>query len=243
MRNWMWSLLVFVVTGVLIWVLNLSFVMTMVVLIPVLIYVFIFGSFMYSFRDSLKPQPIPARGYESRIRETEQKMGELSRDFREIDRFYLKAIPDSTTVAFLHDHEPVFCCLYHFGKKMGCDVVTLYENDFGLTTNNSLDAGMTPRREKDLIQIFPRAGYQQLYEKHMAAHIFLIEKGLRPRYLHPQEFRHHFMQDYRAQGEYIRAYPFWPAMLLFRTVSQYGKKYCLPVPEQFEKGMMKIFNV
>lgn len=242
MKNWMWTLFVFLVTVFLIWVLNLSFFMTMVVVIPVLIYVLIFGSVMYSFRESLRPQPIPSRGYENRIRETEEKMSRLPTDFREIDRFYLKTIPDSTTVAFLHDHEPVFFCLYHFGKKMGCDAVSLYENDFGLTTTNSLDAGMTPRREKDLLQIFPEARYRELFEKHMAAHIFLIEQGLRPFYLHPGEFRHHFMTDYRSQGEYIKSFPFWPLLLLGRTVSQYGKKYCLTVQEQFEKGHITIFH-
>jgi hypothetical protein len=242
MKNWVWSLFVFVVTGALIWYLNLSFFVTILILIPVLIYMFIFGSFMYSFRESLKPESIPLQDYEKRIRETEEKIRLLPMEFREIDRFYLKTVPDSTTIAFLHDHEPVFFCLYHFGKKMGCDVVTLYDNGFGLTTNNSTDAGMTPRREKDLIQIFPGTGYEELYQKHMEAHIFLIDRGLRPIYLAPGEFRHRFMQEYCAQGEYIKTFFFWPAMLLLRTVLQHGKKYCLSIKRQSEKGQIKIFH-
>lgn len=233
---------VFVVTAFLLWHLNLSFMVTMGVLIPVLIYLFIFGSFQYSFRESLRPQPIPGRGYGQRVRETQEKMKGLPPDFREIDRFYLKAIPDSTIFAFLHDHEPVFFCLYHFGKKMGCDVVSLYENGFGLTTNHSLDAGMAPRRNKDLLQIFPGAGYRELFEKHMEAHILLIEKGLRPLYLHPEEFRHHFMRDYRSQGDYIKTFPFWPAQLLLRTVTRYGNKYCFSVQHQMESGNIRIFQ-
>ena len=233
---------VMVVSGGLLWILDLPLVVSMFIIVPVLIYLFIYGSFMYSFRDSLKPEPIPAIGYESRVRETENSMSRLPRDFREIDRFYLKTIPDSTTFAFLNENEPVFFCIYHFGKKMGCDVVTLYENGFGLTTNDSVDGGMAPRREKDLLQIFPNTGYEQLLQKHMDAHIFLIEKGLRPIYLHPGEFRHHFMRDYRAQGDYIRSFFLWPAILLVRTVLQYGRRYCLTIQEQLSKGQIKIFH-
>jgi hypothetical protein len=242
MKNWVWSFFVFAVTAFAIIYLNPSFFVTVLILIPVLIYMFIFGSFMYSFRESLKPVSIPPRRYENRIRETEEKAKRLPRGFREIDRFYLKAIPDSTTFAFLHESEPVFFCLYHFGKKMGLDVVTLYDNEFGLTTNNSVDAGMAPRREKDFIQIFSGANYEKLFQKHMEGHIFLIEKGLRPLYLHPSEFRHHFMKDYRAQGDYIRTFFLWPIILLVRTVSQYGKKYCLSVKEQLDKGVIKLFH-
>jgi len=231
-----------VVSGVLLWYLNLPFAVSMFIIVPVLIYLFIFGSFMYSFRDSLKPESIPARGYEKRTMETEESQKRLPRGFREIDRFYLKTIPDSTTFAFLHENEPIFFCIYHFGKKMGCDVVTLYENGFELTTNNSVDGGMAPRRDKDLIQIFPDADYDELYRKHMDAHIFLIEKGLRPFYLNPGEFRHRFMQDYRAQGDYIRTLFLWPVILLIRTVLQYSRRYCLTVQEQFRKGEIKVFH-
>jgi hypothetical protein len=242
MKIWMWSLFVMVVSGGLLWILDLPLVVSMFIIVPVLLYLFIYGSFMYSFRDSLKPELIPPSGYEKRILETENSAKQLPHGFREIDRFYLKTIPDSTTFAFLNENEPVFFCIYHFGKKMGCDVVTLYENGFGLTTNNTVDGGMAPRREKDLIQIFPNAGYERLFQKHMDAHIFLIEKGLRPIYLHPDEFRHRFMQDYTAQGDYIRQFFLWPVILLFRTVLQYGRRYCLTIQEQFNKGQVKIFH-
>lgn len=242
MKTWVWSVFVFLVTAFVIFYLNPPWLITMLIVIPVLIYMFIFGSFLYSFRESLKPESIPRKGYEKRIRETEEKARDLPRGFREIDRFYIKAVPDSTTFAYLHESEPVFFCLYHFDKKMGLDVVTLYDNGFGLTTNNSIDAGMAPRRAKDLIQIFPRTNYEKLYQKHMEGHIFLIERGLRPLYPHPSEFRHYFMKDYRSQGEYIKTFFLWPLVLLSRTVSQYGKKYCLSIREQFEKGMIKIFH-
>ena len=133
-------------------------------------------------------------------------------------------------------------CIYHFGKKMGCDVVTLYENGFALTTNNSVDGGMAPRKDRDLLQIFPDAGYKELYQKHMDAHIFLIEQGLRPHYIHPGDFTRRFMEDYRAQGTYIRTFFLWPLRLLVRTVTQYGRRYCLSIQEQHQKGRIKIFS-
>lgn len=242
MKNWVWSVFVFVITFGIIFFVELSFFSTFLILIPALIIAFIYGSFVYSFRDSLKPEEIPATGYGGRVTETENKLRELPLGFKKIDRFYLKAVPDSITYAFLNENEPVIGCLYHFGKKMGADFVTLYNDGYSLTTNNSFDGGMAPRYKKAFIQLFPEYDYEKLYGKHMESHIFLIEKGLRPVYIQGSEFRFYFMKEFKAQGEFIRKIPFWPVILLFRTISQYGKKYNLSIKKQYEKGMIKIFD-
>ena len=242
MKNWVWSVFVFIITFGILFFFELSFFSTFIILVPALVIIFIYGSFIYSFRDSLTPEEIPATGYRERINETEKKLRELPLGFKKIDRFYLKAVPDSITYAFLDENEPVISCLYHFGKKMGTDFVTFYNDGYSLTTNDSIDGGMAPRYERAFIQLFPENDYENLYRKHMESHIFLIEKGLRPLYIHRSEFRFYFMKEFKAQGEFIRKIPFWPVILLYRTITRYGKKYNLSIKRQYERGTIKIFD-
>lgn len=241
MRNWMWSAFVFIITFAIIFFFDLPMIIIYLIVIPALIFIFIQGSFAYSFRDSLAPDEIPPRGYDQRIKESEKRMSSLPHGFKLIDRFYLKAIPDSVTYAFIHESEPVICCIYNFGNKQAVDFVTIYNDGFTLTTNDTLDGGMAPRPEKNFVQIFPGQSYEKIYNHHMESHIFLIEQGLRPIYIHGSEFRHYFMKEYRAQGNYIKKIPFWTFILLFRTVTKYGKKYAIPLKRQVADGITRIF--
>lgn len=242
MKNWMWSVLVFIITSLIIFSFDLSISAMFFIVIPVLIIIFIQGSFYYSFRDSLEPVDIPGTGYDQRIRETERKMRDLPHGFKLIDRFYLKTIPDSVTYAFIQESEPVICCIYNFGSKTAVDFVSVYNDEYTLTTNDTLDGGMAPRPEKNFIQLFPDQSYEKLYNRHMESHILLIEEGLRPLYIHGSEFRHYFMKEYRIQGDFIKKLPFWPIILLFRTITRYGKRYTTPLKRQTDAGITKIFR-
>lgn len=90
MKIWVWSLFVMVVSGVLLWYVDLPLIVSIFIIVPVLIYLFISGSFLYSFRDSLKPAPIPAHGYEKRIRETDKSIEQLPRDSGKLTDFSLR---------------------------------------------------------------------------------------------------------------------------------------------------------
>ncbi len=242
MKNWIWSGFVFIITFAIIFLFNIPIIVIYLIIIPILIFVFIQGSFIYSFRESLSPADIPSRGYEGRIKENERRMSGLTHGFKLIDRFYLKAIPDSITYAFIHESEPVICCIYNFGNKQAADFVTIYNDGFTLTTNDTFDGGVAPRPEKNFVQIFPDQNYENLYNRHMESHIYLIDQGLRPLFVHESEFRHYFMKEYRAQGDFIRKIPFWTFILLFRTVTKYGKKYAIPLKKQVEDGITRIFR-
>jgi len=242
MKNWMWSTVVFIITFAIIFLFDLPMTIIYLIVIPVLIFIFIQASFIYSFRDSLTPVEIPSRGYDQRVKENERRMSALPHGFKLIDRFYLKGIPDSITYAFIQESEPVICCIYNFGTKQAVDFVTIYNDGFTLTTNDTLDGGMAPRPEKNFVQLFPGQNYEKLYNRHMESHIYLIEKGLRPEFIHGSEFRHHFMKEYRAQGDFIRKTPFWPFILLYRTVTKYGKKYAASLKRQVEEGITRIYR-
>lgn len=242
MKYWMWSAFVFALTVAVMLVFKLSLITFLVIGVPILVVLLIYGFFVYSFRDSLQPEPVPSTGYNSRLAQMDRNIESLgAHGFRKIDQFYLKMIPDSVTYAFKHSKEPIYFCLYHFGKKMACDVVTLFDNRFTLTTSNTIDSGMTPRPAKNLLQIFPGSSYYELILQHEKSHRFLIDKGLRIFEINENEFRYHFMKSIREQAAYIRRINFWPVILLVNTVSQHGKIYCKSIIDQYTAGSINIY--
>jgi hypothetical protein len=238
----MWSAFVFILTVAVMLVLKLNLLTFFLIGAPVLIIMLIYCFFVYSFRDSLQPEPVPSWGYNLRLTALDTQVEVLgNHGFRKFDQFYLKMIPDSVTYAFRHNKEPIFFCLYHFGKKMACDVVTVFDNDFALTTSNVVESGATPRAPKDFVQIFPGVSYYELVMQHEKSHRFLIDKGLKPVAINDGEFRFHFMKSLRDQAAYIRKINFWPAVLLLGTVSRRGKMYCKSIIDQYSAGTIKIY--
>jgi len=61
--------LVFVLTLIIAIVFNIPFLIFLLVVIPFLIIAFTYGSFNYSFRKTLKREPISGKGYASRIKD------------------------------------------------------------------------------------------------------------------------------------------------------------------------------
>jgi len=241
MRIWMWSVFVTMVTFSAMILLKIPFWAFLLIAVPILIIVLIYGSFQYSFRESLAIQSVPEHGYKSRTNdlERESRLIELQ-GFYKIDQFYLRMIPDSITFVFKHTKEPVYFCIYHFGKKHTCDFVTRFENEYYLTTSSSVDAGMTPRPEKALLQIFPSTPYETLFQKHLKSRDYIFQNGISTFDIQEGEFRFYFMKSIKEQADHIRKSLFWPLMLLIRTISQYGRKFCSSIKEQYPQGFSKI---
>ena len=63
MKNWMWSAFVFIITLIIAIAFNIPFWIFLFVVILLLIIAFIYGSFNYSFRKTLKPESISNKGY------------------------------------------------------------------------------------------------------------------------------------------------------------------------------------
>lgn len=244
MKYGIWSFFVFILTALIIILLKIPLIIFIIFTAPLLLIVLTYTSFLYNFRESLQMEPIPERGYSSRTKELEkdQETIQYSLDFRKIDQFYLKTIPNSVTYVFKHKKEPIYFCIYHLGKKMACDFLTRYENDMYLTTSNVIDAGMTPRPDKYFLQIFPGKSYKDLYNEHQKSHLFLNNKGVRTFNMAEGEFRHYFMKSFFEQGAYIRKFFLWPIRLIFRTITQRGRVFCKPIIDQHAQGKIKIFD-
>lgn len=243
MKLGVWGALVFVITFALVFLIKVEFWIFIIVVLPLLIIVLTSVSAAYNFRDSIKPQPIPQSGYQSRIRELDRDADTLQAlGFKKFDQFYLKAIPDSVTYAFKHESEPTIFCVYHLGKKTTCDFFTRYDNDYALTTSNVVDAGMSPRPSQKLLQIFPDSSYREIYFQHQRSHEFLMQQGLRSHDLPEAEFRRYFMESYHESGKYMTKSLIWPVVLVIRVISQYGRKYCRSVIDQIGDGTIQLFS-
>lgn len=122
MKSWMWSGFVFIITLIIVIVFNIPFWIFLFLVIPLLIIAFTYGSFNYSFRESLKTQSIPSKGYASRVNDLDTETKKVnSIGFEKCDVFYLKMVPDSVVYVLKHKEDPVYLCLYHFGSKKTCD--------------------------------------------------------------------------------------------------------------------------
>lgn len=238
MKNWVWIAFVFIITCLIIFLLNVPLWAFIIIFVPLLVIVFTYGSFMYSFRSSICPKPIPSSGYQSRVTALEKEVDDLmSLGFEKFDEFHLKTIPDTVVYAFRHHARPVLLAIYHFGPKTGCDLISTFENDYALTTCNNVDGGMAPRPDDKYLQIFPGESYPILIGEHLKAYDFLIDNGLREDDVRKKEFRHFFMQSFHQQADVIRKIQFWPIRLIFWTVTRRGRMYCKSIEEQFLSGM------
>jgi hypothetical protein len=238
MKLWMWSVLVFfLVLGV-----NELFVIPawvfFVIILPLLIVGLVIVLFYYNFRESLQITNVPQYGYAPRLRDLDKIATYVEPlGFRKIDQFYLKAIPDSVTYVFKHEKEPFYFCVYHLGPKHACDIITRFENDYYLTTANTVDAGMTPRPPKSFLQIFANQPYQTMLSYHMESYRYISENGIRVFDISEGEFRYYFMKSYREHAAYMKKLFLWPVALIIRTITRPGKVYCRTIKEQYPNGI------
>jgi hypothetical protein len=206
--------------------------------LPILTVLLVIASVYFNFRESLQMQDVPTHGYAPRIRDLDQEAREIEPlGFRKTDQFYLKTIPDSVSYVFKHESEPFYLCVYHLGQKFFCDVLTRFENDYHLTTNNTVDSGISTRPEKSLLQIFPHQPYRELLDRHKESFEYIKQSGIRPFDIAELEFRRYFMKSYREHASYMKKLFLWPVALIFRTLSRPGKAYCKSIKEQYPEGI------
>jgi hypothetical protein len=241
MKIWIWTALVFLLVLSLIVFLKIPWWIMLVFGMPVLLYVLVYASFRYGTRPGLKPQDIPEKGYERRVRDLESAGEKLAGlDFERKDAFYLKMIPDAVVYVFRHKFVPIHFCVYHLGSKMTCDLVSKFERDITITTTPSADGGMLPRRPEALLQVVVTDRYPELFNAHMKAHVYVRDQGLGEVEIPEGMFRSYFMQSIREQAEMVRKMPLWPLRMVYWVVTKRGRIYQKPIAEQHREGTITV---
>jgi len=239
MKYGTWIVLVAALTFVIVFFLKPPILLFMGVGIPILTIVLTMAAFAFSFRKTLQYESVPERGNEDRIRALDAQSAEWERmGFTKCDGFFLKMIPDSITYVYKHRQVPAYGCVYHFGAKMSCDIITLLRGNRSLTTNNSRDAGNIPRPSAKMLQVFPGGSLGYLWEEHQRATAFVNGKGLAAVELPLADFRPYFFKDIQEFKDYVLGLPLWPVKLVYWVITRYGRNYCRRVEDQFRSGFL-----
>lgn len=245
MKYRVWQILVFVITFVLYYFLaelHVPFILSIILILPLLGIAMFYLAFVYSFRSNLQLEFIPEKGYESRINEIKnQEKALLDLGFAKIDEFYLKTIPDSITFMYKQKDLPTYSYIYHFGKKMALDIVSYFPNDITLSTCSSSSAGSTPRSAKKLLQICENVPFSNQLTAHMNAMSFLKQHHLDPLNISNESCRDNLMKSILDQAKFIRSQFLWPVKVFYWALAKPGLKiYKKPIQEQYPSGINAI---
>jgi hypothetical protein len=204
-----------------------------VVTAPVLIYLMIFATNVYSFRISLDLEEIPARGYAGRVKDLKENERMLARlGFRKFDEFYFRIAADAVVYAYSHESRPIILCDYHLGGVRCCDLVTNFENGFSLTTSNAASAGNIPRPPKKMLQIFDGRAFDELDRQHWQGIEFLKQRNFRCKPWRVEEFRRDFLRAFLSERENtIKLLS--PLKLLYWMATNHKFRYMRPIQQQF----------
>ncbi|MBV9210872.1 MAG: hypothetical protein JOZ52_09605 [Acidobacteria bacterium] len=195
----------------------------------------------YNGRASLEFEPVPETGYQARLDGLEMMRHYLfPLGFQKTDEFYLKTSCDVVTFLHQHESEPVYLCNYHFGKMVGTDLITHFENDITLTTCTLRSAGTAPRPPRNLLQVFENRPLEEVFDYHQHAIAFIKHQGLMPVRVSQLFFKARFMQSLREFYSQTRNV-FWPVKFMYWHFTHRGKLYAKPIQEQYLAGMIKIF--
>lgn len=209
-------------------------------LLPVLTYVQLCAANRYSFRKSLDFEPLPVKGYESRLADlgaNERIWNSLG--FKKFDEFYLRLSNDVVGFVYQHENYPVVACDYHFGSVRACDLVTRFKDGYSLDTASSASAGLIPRPAERMLQSFPGLTIDELLARHLEAGLFLHERGLRIEKIYLSDFREEFLKDYHLAGNEIGG-ALGPIKLFYWSATDRQKMYAKPVAEQFLGGRQRL---
>lgn len=243
MKNWIWIVFIGIAYYIIVELLKLSIWIPLILLMPLFVIGMTIFSFCYSFRPSLKPEPIPPKGYENRLKDLEKEEAELNKlGFEKKDSFYLKTIPDNIVYMFKHTKDPVIACLYHIEAKKACDFISFFQDDITLTTCETVDGGLVPYPPRRLIQIFENLPKDKFLEKHRIAVDFIKQKGKKDIHIADHDLRIHLMKSIREYEHEVQKIPLWPVKLICWTIIRRGRVYLKSIEEQYSAGMIKIFS-
>jgi len=80
-----------------------------------------------------------------------------------------------------HKRRPGFFCEYRLQQRTFYDIATNFADEMSLTTASTKDGNLTPKPPGHYHQTFSNLSLEQLWEKHIEAENYLVEKaGVRP---------------------------------------------------------------
>lgn len=204
-----------------------------VLIIPTLIYSQLYLHQSYSFRETLMIEDVPTTGYEKRLLDLEANQRLFYESgFVKFDEFYMRTANDVVSFAYQHKSLPVFLCEYHFEQLSSYDFITKFDNDFSLTTTKIKNVHIMERPVEKMLQSFPKATFEELFQKHLQGIEFLKTQGFEPREMSLTLFRKDFLEQFLKQGRQLKGL-LGPAKILYLLNFGDKNRYKRSVQEQF----------
>jgi hypothetical protein len=204
-----------------------------VLLIPTAAYGQLYAANQYMFRKSIDFEQIPAGKFNrqlAQLEENQQKLAELG--FVKFDQFLFRTSTDIIIYIYQHQTEPIYLCNYHFGQFEFADLITNFEDDFTLTTANAKNAGIVPRSDEKMLQVFDGRPIEELAYYHHQSIQFLESQGFTTEPTEPEAFRHFFLKSYFETGKKLKGFTA-PAKLIYWLLSGVNKRYGKTIQQQY----------
>lgn len=230
-----------------------AFLIFAAVFIGFILIAIIYG--IYSSMTELgRLQELPPLGDEEREADADQWASQNG--FRFDGNFYM---PLSATETFIslwrHSQDPGFFCDYlsrprrpknndkpDAAAKRVFDLVTVFENDRGLTTSNTKDGQLLPPAPGNYKQTFSTDDLDDLYQRHQQAVEYLVNTGGAGLGACDKPAEQVLLDSIRETTQYIRSLPLWPIRGIYWYLVRQKLRHNLSIQQQHEKGKIKLPN-
>lgn len=240
MKAWMLQILTIAITMAITIIFGMPLWVMMVIYLPISLVANTYLLGRYNSRASLAPQPIPASGYQDRVKSLENRYAQIYYlNFERIDSFYLQMAPDAIVYIYKHRFEPIFLVSYDLGTTQTYDLITYFEHDRSLVTSGAPSAGLIPRTEGNFLQKIENRPMEYALNEHLKALNYLRYYGMQSVDIPHFMYREHFMESIRKHNRHMKSQMFWPLKIVYWSLTKRGKVHARPLEEQFKLGIAK----
>jgi len=192
-----------------------------------------------ALQPNLNMHPAPVDQFRRELSETGQYDHWAQKEgFEQLGGFVINLVAPSFVAAWQHQDKPTYFCIYVAQGDFGFDLVTLFEQDRGLTTCSRKDGHFFPQRPGAYLQSFSDITLDDLWIRHQEAEHYLIKNGHCKLHSKRCSFEEVFIKAIRKQLGYVRSIKLWPIRPLYWFLTRMSKWHNISIQLQHQRGMI-----
>ena len=130
--------------------------------------------------------------------------------FKWIGAYVLRGVTDIYVGAWRHPTQSLYFCVYMAQGNMFTDLVTIFDDEHGLTTCSSADTLTLPQPPGAYRQVFTDLTIDEQYQRHLEAEVLLTERlRMQPQPI-SEPFERVVIDAIHRQMAYVKSLPGWP---------------------------------
>jgi hypothetical protein len=171
-------------------------------------------------------------------KQEKDKAGIEGNGFCFFDAFMTNSSATITCYAYISKDSDMIYMNYHLKNYHIFEFGSKFEKEISLTTSNTVTVSLRPPNK--LIQIFPKADYDLLLEKHKNAVNYLISSGLKPVKTEKDNFRQKITDQLFSIAKYQKRIPMFSLIRMIYDPLRYKKLADKTIEEQVKQGIINI---